>query len=77
MKQLADRMEFLKHEVTMYDEMIRLLQVERETRVLELESLSSRYESMTDKEVFEVHGLDDLRPVGSLAREKLSSVYKT
>lgn len=56
MKQLTDRMEFLKHEVTMYDEMIRLLQVERETRALELESLSSRYESMTDKEgVYERH----------------------
>lgn len=50
MKQLTDRMEFLKHEVTMYDEMIRLLQAERETRALELESLSSRYESMTEKE---------------------------
>ncbi|WP_370148661.1 hypothetical protein [Exiguobacterium profundum] len=32
---------------------------------------------LNDREVFEVHGLDDLRPVGSLAREKLSSVYKT
>lgn len=56
MKQLADRVRLLKHEVTMYDEMIRLLQVERETRALELESLSSRYESMTDKEgVYERH----------------------
>ena len=32
---------------------------------------------LNDREVFEVHGLDDLRPVGSLAREKLSSVSKT
>lgn len=32
---------------------------------------------LNDREVFEVHGLDDLRPIGSLAREKLSSVSKT
>ncbi|QLQ21915.1 MAG: hypothetical protein HZT42_05915 [Paracoccaceae bacterium] len=61
MKQLADRMKLLKHEVTMYDEMIRLLQVEREMRALELESLSSRYESTTDKEgVYERHQLQSM-----------------
>lgn len=29
---------------------------------------------LNDREVFEVHGLDDLRPVGSLAREKLRKI---
>lgn len=32
---------------------------------------------LNDREVFEVHGPEDIRPVGSLAREKLSSVSKT
>lgn len=32
---------------------------------------------LNDREVFEVHGPEDIRPIGSLAREKLSSVSKT
>jgi hypothetical protein len=32
---------------------------------------------LNDREVFEVHRPEDIRPIGSLAREKLSSVYKT
>lgn len=32
---------------------------------------------LNDREVFEIHGPEDIRPIGSLAHEKLSSVYKT
>lgn len=32
---------------------------------------------LNDREVFEVHGPEDLRPVGSLAREQLADTFKT
>lgn len=32
---------------------------------------------LNDREVFEVHGPEDLRPVGSLAREQLAHIFKT
>lgn len=61
------------------EELKRLKQVDQANILYALERYVEPefYCILNDREVFEVHGPDDLRPVGSLAREKLSSVYKT
>lgn len=73
---IAEQNEML---VKVAEELERLKRIDRAEVIYALERYVEPefYCILNDREVFEVHGPDDLRPAGSLAREKLFSVLKT